>query len=147
MEIHIVNLSGATTAEIALLGVEGVNNGSDLSILQPGDIHKILLGATITKIRKLTAIGEYIARGQSVTATTTMVDIKTHLRAPAPLRAEKKVHASYSRQSSKRLKTFFMHLKKMDRVKLIFSMAIAACVAQILYSLTVIKFLENDKFT
>jgi hypothetical protein len=82
MEPTITMLTGATTTKLAELGVQGVTSGQDLSIITYDDITAILPGSGLLTRRKLSHVGEYIGRGQTVTPATTIQDIVLYLKQP-----------------------------------------------------------------
>ena len=82
MEPMITTLTGATTTELAELGAQGVTNGQDLSIITYDDITAILPGSGMLTRRKLSHVGEYIGRGQTVTPATTIQGIVLYLKTP-----------------------------------------------------------------
>jgi hypothetical protein len=83
MEPTITTLTGATPAELAELGAQGVTSGQDLSIITYDDITAILLGSgLLTTRRKRSHVGEYIGRGQTVTPATTIQGIVLYLKTP-----------------------------------------------------------------
>ena len=82
MELTIATLAGMTPEEITLAVAAGVDSGSDLSTLCFADITAILPAASIVKRRKLEHISKYIARGQTVTRTTTMDEVVEYVNTP-----------------------------------------------------------------
>jgi hypothetical protein len=84
MEQIIVTLCGITDPNLALLADAGVTSGNELAILNQEDIEDILPDAVFMFRKKLVHIGGYIARGESVTATTTLTEIVLYLNTPVP---------------------------------------------------------------
>jgi hypothetical protein len=66
MERVVKTLTGLTDPEEALLGAEGAVNAEELSIVTYGDLTLILPAATTIRKRKLALVGEYVARGQTI---------------------------------------------------------------------------------
>jgi hypothetical protein len=82
MEPTIITLTRATTTEEAELGAQGVTSGQDSSIITYYDITAILPGSGLLTRRKLSHVGEYIGRGQTVTPATTIQGIVLYLKTP-----------------------------------------------------------------
>jgi hypothetical protein len=82
MESTITTLTGALTTGLAELGAQGVTNGQDLSIITYDDITAILPGSGMLTRRKLSHVGEYIGRGQTVTPASTIQVIVLYLKQP-----------------------------------------------------------------
>jgi hypothetical protein len=82
MEPTITTLIRATTTKLAELGAQGVTSGQDLSIITYDNITAILLGSGLLTRRKLSHVGEYIGRGQTVTPATTIQGIVLYLKTP-----------------------------------------------------------------
>ena len=82
MEPTITTLTGATPAELAELGTQGVTSGQDLSIITYYDITAILPGSGLLTRRKLSLVGEYTGRGQTVAPATTIQGIVLFLKTP-----------------------------------------------------------------
>lgn len=79
MSTHTVALSGVTPEQVALLSASGITNDVDLGTLSQADFDDILPSATIVTRRRLFSIGQYATSGESITATTTMLEILTKL--------------------------------------------------------------------
>jgi hypothetical protein len=82
MEPTITTLTGATSAKLAKLGAQGVTSGQDLSIITCDDITAVLPGSGLLIRRKLSRVGEYIGRGQTVTTASTIQVIVLYLKTP-----------------------------------------------------------------
>ena len=79
MSTFTVALSGVTPEQVALLSASGISNDVDLGTLSQSDFDDILPGATIVTRRRLFSIGQFATSGESITATTTMLEILTRI--------------------------------------------------------------------
>jgi hypothetical protein len=71
MERAITQLAGLSQAEVnSSLASEGCTSGEDLSLCMLSDIEQMLTEAPVVKRPKLSIIGSYIARGQTIEAGT-----------------------------------------------------------------------------
>jgi hypothetical protein len=89
MDPPIIQLTGLSVAEVAVLTEAGVTNTDELMGLTHEDICQALPLGTLVKKRKLSKVAAYLASGQNIVAnTTTVADIHRHLSDmanPAPI--------------------------------------------------------------
>jgi hypothetical protein len=84
MEKVITLLAGLSQAEVNTLASEGCTSGEDLSLCTTLlDIEQMLSDTPVVKRRKLSMIGSYIARGQTIEEATTMPTVANHLNTVA----------------------------------------------------------------
>jgi hypothetical protein len=88
MDNVVKTLTGLTGPEEVLLAAEGVVNAEELSIVTYEDLAIILPGATTVRKRKLALVGAYVAKGQTLSETTQIIDIQAYLNAPVVLPVE-----------------------------------------------------------
>lgn len=79
MDHAIAMLAALTEEEQALLAAAGIISGLDLSYIEHSDIEHIIPNSSIVKKRKLSKMALYIARGWTITSTTTHQEITMRL--------------------------------------------------------------------
>jgi hypothetical protein len=79
MERVVTLLAGLPQAEVNTLASEGCTSGEDLSLCTLLDIEQMLSDTPVVKRRKLSMIGRYITRGQTIEEATTMPTVASHL--------------------------------------------------------------------
>jgi hypothetical protein len=79
MERVIRLLAGLSQAEVNTLASEGFPSGEDLSLCTLPHIEQMLSEMPVVKRRKLSMIGSYITRGQTIEEATTMPTVANHL--------------------------------------------------------------------
>ena len=82
MDPVIVTITELSPDEVNLLSAGGVINSNDLMVLTEADIVALLPAATPLLRRKVVRITEYLQRGNTIDAGTTIQDIMTELTAP-----------------------------------------------------------------
>lgn len=84
MERVITVLPALTTDEVnSLAGQDGIRSGDALTIVTFPDITEILTEASVVvKCQKLSLIGSYLARGQTIEEATMRPNIVNHLNTP-----------------------------------------------------------------
>jgi hypothetical protein len=84
MERVITLLAGLSQAEVNTLASEGCTRGEDLSLCTLPDIEQMLSDTPVVKRRKLSMIGSYIVRGQTIEEAATMPTVANHLQSQSP---------------------------------------------------------------
>jgi hypothetical protein len=79
MSAFTVALSGMTPEQTTKLNDYGIINDIDLGTLSQSDFDQLLPSATIVVRRRLYSIGQYATSGETIDASTTMLDILTRL--------------------------------------------------------------------
>jgi hypothetical protein len=90
MDPSIIQLSGLSVAEVALLTTAGITNTEEFMGMPHEDVSEALPQASIATKRKLFKIAQYLALGHNIVAnTTTMVEIHRYFGEkaypPAPI--------------------------------------------------------------
>jgi hypothetical protein len=88
MDPPIIQLTGLSNAQVALLTEAGVTNSEELMALTHEDICALLPNGSLLLRRKLSNVAEYLSSGQNIVPNTTMPDIHRHLsnrKNPAPI--------------------------------------------------------------
>lgn len=79
MSTYAITLAGVTPEQLTMLTANGILNDVDLGTLSQSDFDELLPNATIVARRRLYSIGQYATSGETITSSTTMLDILTKI--------------------------------------------------------------------